>query len=149
MLVPLVVRVEGDRLPVTASVEDTLPGGDSSKIPLTKTGFLGGGETIPPTHTCPSCAKSSHLAEKPPHPSLSSRHVSGGGGQSCRTGTTSSSGQSLEKSRFTVFPVMIPQREDIRKVFGSSPVDLYCYQFIWEGIKEAMDGLIGKTLRRN
>ena len=65
MLVPLVVGVEGDRLPVTASVEDTLPGGDSSKIPLTKTGFLDGGETIPLLTPAPA----------PPNPPISPRSL--------------------------------------------------------------------------
>jgi len=46
---------------------------------------------------------------------------------------------SLEDEGFAVFPVMIPQREDIRKAFGSSPLDLHGYQFIWEEIKEVMN----------
>lgn len=46
---------------------------------------------------------------------------------------------SLEEEGFAVFPVMIPQREDIRKAFGSSPTDLHGYQFIWKEIKEVMN----------
>lgn len=47
--------------------------------------------------------------------------------------------EALEKEGFAVFPVMIPQREDIRKAFGNIPTELHGYQFIWEEIKEVMN----------